>query len=534
MQNYANYRSSFVTVTVVLLALSTVLVASEGNVPRVWYSTNFYGHYVNQDLEIISTASTNSGIVFISDHLRLFKYNPRYRADYGNSARLSDDGYSGVILAIPEQEDNETLSFLREFVESGGNIVVLYNAVSAHYDRNVSAFKDVFSVEFKHRQIASKFNLFGASFHGQELCYLWKGLKIGSKSWEKIGVDAYIIPEGEGWQDEVYITDKDGDRYCISAVRKVGKGLILFQVAPNNCIHDNRGPGRLHETYEFFFPKHISDYDNLEGFMRLVKFTSAGKVQPTMPEPIPSHEVTASDRNNLRNREVCVVSGTVLLEDNGPACGQFVEIYQERSYNDFWGSSTSKENRHVVKTDSNGRFTVALTVPGYYKLMISPQKGPYHYCTQIIQATLGGSQNLEVIVRKYRQVEIKWCYSPGKSGSFTKRGVIMGETILSPDGLCRVKFTKKGLVQVRNSDSDFMIIQRDDKLFLRNFDVCQSGHGIIELKKESYSSVNKVSPDSQFTTRLKPMMEPGKVIIIKTYDGKGYAKLLVESVSIKK
>lgn len=540
MRNNSKCQLSFVFMTFMLLDFSPNLMADKGDLPRVWYSTNFYGHYIVQDLEKISTACKNHNIIFVNDELRLFKYFSQYRAEYGNSAHLSDDNYSGVILAIPEQEDSETLPILKEFVEKGGYVVVLFNAVSAHYSNNVEAFKDVFNVEFKHKQITSKLGLLGTCFDGQELCHLWKGLKIGSKSWKRIGLDAYIIPEGEGWHDEVYITDKDGERHCISAVRKVGEGLIMFQVAPNNYINDEGSPGRLHESNEFFFPKHISYYDNLEAFMRLVKFASAGKVTPTTPESIPSHEVEVSDKSNFHDSKVCLVTGTVLWEGSGPAAGQLVDIYQEVISYDSGGGwwmgssrSTSKENRHVVKTDLDGRFTVALTVPGYYEIMISPKEKPYNHLTQRFEATLGRTQNIEMVVRKYRQVKVRWCFSRESSGNFTKRGVIKGETILSPDNLCRVKFTKKGLEQVRGK-SDFMLIQKDDKLYIRNFDACQTGHGIIDLEKADYESIIEIPPDSYFTRDPEPMMEPGKVILIKTYDGKGYAKLLVESVGIEK
>ncbi|MCD6415219.1 MAG: hypothetical protein J7M08_00800 [Planctomycetes bacterium] len=258
--------------------------------PQVWYLTNFYGHYIHQNLSAIAEASRKEGIGFVNDGLRLFKYKPQFRSDYGNSARLTDDGYSGAILAIPEQEDVKGLGYLREFIEAGGRVVVLFNAISAYYPQRVRAFREVFGVEFIPQQLSVISDATGVAFKGGQICPLWQGLSIGSKGWQEAGLDAYIVTEGPGWTDPVLFHADDGQDYCVSATRSVGKGKIMFVAAPNDCVGVEPSPGRLHETEEFFFPGHVAELDNLEAFMRLVRWAAAGTAAPTEAAPPPSHE----------------------------------------------------------------------------------------------------------------------------------------------------------------------------------------------------------------------------------------------------
>ena len=186
------------------------------------------------------------------------------------------------------------------------------------------------------------------------------------------------------------------------------------------------------------------------------------------------------------------MTGSIELEGAGPPVGVPVDVYQDRiSYDGpFGGRSRSKEHRHVVGTDESGRFSLWLTAPGEYQVLVSG-KPSYHYVRCNVTAVLREKRDLYIELREFREAEVRWCYIPGASGSFVGEKVVEGEAVLSPGPLDRVTFTREGLQEL-DRESDFLVIQKHDQVYIRNFDVCGSGHGLIDFGSVDFDAVVQV------------------------------------------
>ena len=76
--------------------------------------------------------------------------------------------------------------------------------------------------------------------------------------------------------------------------------------------------------------------------------------------------------------------------------------------------------------------------------------------------------------------------------------------------------------------SDFFVHQDEDKLIIKNFDASFQGPGMMELHGVPFDKV-KEAPQADYGTAPITMREGG-VYVLRTFDGKHYAKMEVSSL----
>ena len=171
-------------------------------------------------------------------------------------------------------------------------------------------------------------------------------------------------------------------------------------------------------------------------------------------------------------------------------------------------------------TDTLGRFR--FTGLGAGSLLISASKKGYIADYDTVEVSRGGVTACELMIYRQRSAQVRWAYQPKESRDLIG-GVTTGSGLVSPKGLGRVSFAK-GFVQVTGK-SDFFVHQDEDKLIIKNFDASFQGPGMMELHGVPFDKV-KEAPQADYGTTPITMREGG-VYVLRTYDGKHYAKMEV-------
>ncbi len=173
-----------------------------------------------------------------------------------------------------------------------------------------------------------------------------------------------------------------------------------------------------------------------------------------------------------------------------------------------------------VTTNRSGQFQVKGVGAGNQD--VSASKQGYYGQHQSVLVSKGETVACHLYGFRRRSVEVRWSYQPNESRDLVSK-VASGVSVLSPRGLDRVSFTS-GFLQV-GANSDFSIRQDKDKVILRNFDQRYQGPGIIQLHGISFDRVTE-APKAVYPASQKAMHK-GDVFVLRTYDGKHYAKMEV-------
>ena len=173
-----------------------------------------------------------------------------------------------------------------------------------------------------------------------------------------------------------------------------------------------------------------------------------------------------------------------------------------------------------VAADTHGRFR--FTGIGSGSVSVSTTKKGYIVGRETVEVTRGRVASCELTMYRQRSVQVRWAYQPKESRDLIG-GVTTGTGLVSPNGLHRVSFAK-GFVQVTGK-SDFFVHQDEDKLIIKNFDARFQGPGMMELHGVPFDKV-KQAPQADYGTMPITLREGG-VYVLRTYDGKHYAKMEV-------
>lgn len=186
----------------------------------------------------------------------------------------------------------------------------------------------------------------------------------------------------------------------------------------------------------------------------------------------------------------------------------------------------SAESIHVragtatAQTDAHGRFRLSGLGAGEVRILAS--KEGYEGLKKTIHAKKGDKTTIVIEGWRKRYALVRWAYQPDGSRDLSA-GIESGKAIVDSRNLERVSF-KEGFVRV-NRHSDFLIYQRNDHLFMRNFDQGKGNPGIVELPGATFDEVREI-PEVEFATRHHVLRE-GYVYLFRSYNGDYYAKMQV-------
>lgn len=173
-----------------------------------------------------------------------------------------------------------------------------------------------------------------------------------------------------------------------------------------------------------------------------------------------------------------------------------------------------------AETDAHGRFR--LSGIGAGEIRIYAPKDGYEGLHRTIHAKKGDKTPVVIEGWRKRYAVVQWAYQPDGSPDLS-RGIESGEAVIAPRLLDRVSF-KDGFVEV-DRHSDFLVMQKADKLIIRNFDQGPGKPRIMELPDIEFDEVRTV-PDVEFPKREHELRE-GAVYLFRSYHGDYYAKMQV-------
>jgi uncharacterized caspase-like protein len=188
-----------------------------------------WSYYGNNKSKFSSLAFEKAGsIVKISVH-NSFSFDP-------------NEGWSAAIVETLGN-GRKTLEDVRRLVEQGGKAVMFIRREHSKYNGD---FQELFSIS-----VAGEWSLLTipateekiVSFKGEDYCPLFKGLNViggmvvpdrldnlgRPMALRVVSIQSYLITVGEGWVRS-FLTVK-GEKKCLSAWRRLGKGEILFLVS---------------------------------------------------------------------------------------------------------------------------------------------------------------------------------------------------------------------------------------------------------------------------------------------------------------
>ncbi|MCB9849767.1 MAG: carboxypeptidase regulatory-like domain-containing protein [Phycisphaerales bacterium] len=197
------------------------------------------------------------------------------------------------------------------------------------------------------------------------------------------------------------------------------------------------------------------------------------------------------------------ITGLVKLEDDASPAGVDVRIGETR-----------------VKTDAYGRFRFPGLGAG--EIRVSAYAPGFVGMYDTIEAKRGERNFVMLTGWQPRRAYVHWGYQPDGSHDLS-RGLEEGYAIISDQDIDRVSFAE-GFKDVRG-ESDFAVMQRKDRLIIRNFDVGKGRPGILRLAETSFDEVVQ-APDVPYPEKDYPLDE-GDVFVFKCYDGEHYAKIEV-------
>ena len=135
-----------------------------------------------------------------------------------------------------------------------------------------------------------------------------------------------------------------------------------------------------------------------------------------------------------------------------------------------------------------------------------------------------GARNFVMLTGwRLRRAYVRWGYQPSAGSRNLADGLEEGYAFISTRDLDRVSFAE-GFKQVQG-ESDFLVLQRDDRLIIRNFDIGKVRPGILRLAETSFDEVVQ-APDVPYPRKNLPLGE-GDVFVFKRYDGEHHAKMEV-------
>ncbi len=208
--------------------------------------------------------------------------------------------------------------------------------------------------------------------------------------------------------------------------------------------------------------------------------------------------------NRVTDETSCTIKGTVQLEDDVNPNGILVSSGNTSTFVD-------KEGDFVLKGLRSGEVRINARRPGYFGLFGR------------VNITKGETKQFNLKGYRIRKAKVKWVYQPDGSKNFTNENVIEGTAIIEDNALDRISFSE-GFSQVCR-ESDFLLYQSKNNLYIKNFDVCGSNGPAIFEANNTLDKL-KEAPNFNYTDNTHTL-KVGKVFVFRCYDGEHYAKMEV-------
>lgn len=207
--------------------------------------------------------------------------------------------------------------------------------------------------------------------------------------------------------------------------------------------------------------------------------------------------------SDLLQEGVGLIKGIILLEDKGDVSDVKVLL-----------------RGHSVTTDNEGRFEFKDVPPGENRISASIRG----YVGLYTRVEVKPKNEHTVELRGYwpRFARVRWAYQPDGSRNLSK-SVQQGTALVDSTQLSRIGF-EAGFKNVMGK-SDFGVRQDGDKLMLSLIDG-RANQAFAALKDTKFDDVQSV-PENVLFSNKAVTLEPGHTYIIRTFDGKHYAKLEV-------
>jgi len=192
-------------------------------------------------------------------------------------AAKSFAGVTGYLVCVNHKTDSDVgymLPKIEKFVQTGGRACIIVTPEAAEANMN-QVFRELFAVSVGLEYVVPPSPQF--SLPGENLCTLWKGLRVGS-NYGTPALKVYLTPAGEGWQVTRIASKASGKERILSAHRKLGQGEILIIAA----LEVSWDWGRWGEGW--FTDNSFSVFDNDKASVALYSWL-AGLTDYPIPEP---------------------------------------------------------------------------------------------------------------------------------------------------------------------------------------------------------------------------------------------------------
>lgn len=242
--------------------------------------------------------------------------------------------------------------------------------------------------------------------------------------------------------------------------------------------------------------------------------------------------VQASNHEIFQRRAV-VRSGWIVIWDDielqplstRSAATIYGRIWLEGESSDLGGMAVTVDGEAAGLTDDDGYFVLDHVPAGEIRVA-SYRKGFVNSYTTV-KVDPGG--DTDCILRGYRQraALVRWAYQPDGSRSF-QGPLPTGLAVLSPNGVRRTVFSR-GLEDNVQSRSDFLVLQKETDLLIRNFDMRGPAQPTFVKVDEPFDRVLS-APKEMKRSQTTPMRE-GDVFVFQCYEGEHSAKMEVLAIT---
>ncbi|MBI1826590.1 MAG: hypothetical protein HY287_16430 [Planctomycetes bacterium] len=312
----------------------------------------------------------------------------------------------------------------------------------------------------------------------------------------------------------------EAEEKIINSTDKFDHGALVFTVlsADGKMLHADAEIHHVGNSGGGFMPHRVIEDDPV---IQVLRHGSPIELRVVAPG------YRTFTRKTMIRRDQITVWDDIVLDPIPPGEGATIKgrvvLESGTSANDL---PIRVDGTEVTTADADGRFQISDSRAG--KVRVNTFKRGYCPIYTEVDVKDKGVATCELKGFRVRTAKFRWAYQPDGSRNFAS-GILGGEENLEAETTHRLRFGD-GLKEV-DKESDFMIYQKEDKLRIHNFDVRgPDGPGIIELKSSSLDSV-KEAPSLGYKAN-DFLFQPGRVYLIRCYDGAHYAKIEVLSTDL--